>query len=380
MNWQKLTSLHYRDIFLFGAYLTIIVAALFATISDYLIGNRVDVIIDGVYGVLALFGLWYGWRTRSIIVPATLLFWLAAAIEFVFLYVHRVDFDLIFALFIPLIAFITLPTRQIVINLVLFFVLLFGILVYYYHADPHHPFLHNSKYMIGYILAHFFMVSFGFFYHFAIENSVKRLEASNRQKTLLLREVHHRVKNNLNFIASLLGLQLRSDLDPKAREIIEQNQHRIESIALLHNILYRHDTLDRIDIRRYLQILSRGIIDSGTDTDRVDLTLDVVPARFGIDTMMQLGILINELITNSLKHASGPDGTVHIILRLRQHANGYRIRYCDGGAVEPEQLQSGFGYRLITMTVRQLNGEMGIDTREGLCYTIDFPAGRTHDG
>jgi len=231
--------------------------------------------------------------------------------------------------------------------------------------------------MIGYTLAHFFMVSFGFFYHFAIENSVKRLEASNRQKTLLLREIHHRVKNNLNFIAALLGLQLRSHLDPQAREIIENNRQRIESIALLHNILYRHDTIGQIDTRRYLEMLTRGIIDSCVDAASVDLKRDVVRAHFEIDTMMHIGILVNEWITNSLKYAPAPDGIRHITLNLTTIPAGYQLTYCDGGRVGSEQLQSGFGYRLIAMTVRQLDGHMDVSTESGLCYTVKFPGKRS---
>ena len=354
--------------------MTIISAALIASVSDYLIGNRGDVAIDLTYGVLAGLAFWRALKTKNITSAAVQLFWIAASIEFIFLYVHRVDFDLIFAVFIPLIAFIALPTRLIVLNLTLFYLLLVAFLVTFAVHDPENLFLHNDKYMVGYALAHFFMVSFGFFYHFAIEESLKRLEQSNREKTLLLREVHHRVKNNLNFIAALLGLQARSPIDPAAQAILEHNRYRIESIALLHNILYRSDTLGTLDTRTYLQLLTRSLIDTVGDEVPVDLHCTVTPAKLEIDTLMHLGILINELMTNSLKYAAEPDGHIRIrITFAREGDDAYRLLYCDGGETDLQHLEEGFGYSLIRMTVRQLGGTLSTAEEKGLCYTITFP-------
>ena len=374
MQWKKIIrDIHYRNLFIYGAFMTIISAALIASVSDYLIGNHIDVLIDLIYGALAGLAFWRVLQTRNAGVAAVQLFWIAASIEFVFLYVHRVDFDLIFAVFIPLIAFIALPTRLIVLNLTLFYLLLIAFLVTAAVHDPDNPFLHNNKYMIGYGLAHFFMISFGFFYHFAIEESVKRLEQSNREKTLLLHEIHHRVKNNLNFIAALLGLQLRNDLDPHARIVLEQNRHRIESIALLHNILYRSDTLGSLDTRTYLQMLVRSLVESSGRQADVDLSEMIDPITLPIDTMMHLGILVNELVTNSMKYATDPEGHVHIHLRLHAVLGVCRFHYCDHGRTTMNRLEHGFGYRLIGMTVRQLRGTLTPVTEDGLCYTITFP-------
>ncbi len=373
VQWKAIREIHYRRLFVYGAFLTIISAALIASVSDYLIGNTIDVAIDLGYGLLASVAFGQSLHTRSLTLPATELFWIAAAIEFVFLYVHQVDFDLIFAVFIPLIAFITLPMRLIVVNLIVFYSVLAGVLLRAASLYPDNLFLHNDKYMVGYALAHFFMISFGFFYHFAIEESVKRLEQSNREKGLLLREIHHRVKNNLNFIAALLGLQLRNDLDPHARIVLEQNRHRIESIALLHNILYRSDSLGTLDTRTYLQLLIRSLIESSGRQADVDLSDTIDPITLPIDTMMHLGILVNELVTNSMKYAADPEGHVYIHLRLHAVLGVCRFHYCDHGRTTMNRLEHGFGYRLIGMTVRQLRGTLTPVTEDGLCYTITFP-------
>ncbi len=379
MPWKHLTKIHYRYLFVYGAFVSIITVTLIASVSDYLIGNQTDIAIDLTYGLLTATAFWRGLRNKQITIMGVQLFWIAASIEFVFLYVHRVDFDLIFAVLIPLIAFIALPTRLILLNLTLFYLLLIGFLVVAAAHDPHNLFLHNSKYMIGYALAHFFIVSFGFFYHFAIEESLKRLEQSNREKTLLLREIHHRVKNNLNFIAAILGLQSRNPIDPAARTLLEQNRNRIESIALLHNILYRSDSLGSLDTRTYLQLLTRNLIDTAGEEVPVDLQYSVTPAKLGIDTLMHLGILINELMTNSLKYAAEPDGHVHITITFTHEGDGYRLRYCDSGKTDLRKLEGGFGYSLIQMTTRQIGGTLITSNEKGLCYTITFPR-RQEDG
>ncbi len=374
MQWKKIIrDIHYRNLFIYGAFMTIISAALIASVSDYLIGNHIDVLIDLIYGASAGLAFWRVLQTRNASVAAVQLFWIAASIEFVFLYVHRVDFDLIFAVFIPLIAFIALPTRLIVLNLTLFYLLLIAFLVTAAVYDPDNPFLHNNKYMIGYGLAHFFMISFGFFYHFAIKESLKRLEQSNREKTLLLHEIHHRVKNNLNFIAAILGLQSRSPIDPTAQTILEQNRHRIESIALLHNILYRSDTLGSLDTRTYLQLLTRSLIDTVGEEVPVDLQYSITPVKLGINTLMHLGILINEMMTNSLKYAAKPDGRIYINITFANQTDSYRLQYCDSGTTDPNQLKRGFGYSLIRLTARQLGGKLITTCEENLCYTLTFP-------
>jgi len=374
VQWKKaIREIHYRHLFVYGAFITIIAAATIASVSDYLIDNQGDVTIDLIYGLLAGLAFWHGLKTQKITIAAVSLFWIAASIEFVFLYVHRADFDLIFAIFIPLIAFIALPTRLIVLNLTLFYLLLVSLLVTVATHDPDNLFLHNDKYMVGYALAHFFMISFGFFYHFAIEETLKRLEQSNREKSLLLHEIHHRVKNNLNFIAALLGLQLRNDLDPHARIILEQNRHRIESIALLHNILYRRDSLGNLDTHTYLQLLTRSLIESSGRQADVDLSDTIDSISLPIDTMMHLGILVNELVTNSMKYARDPEGHVHIHLSLHVVLGVCRFHYCDHGHTTMTRLEHGFGYRLIGMTVRQLRGTLTPVTEDGLCYTITFP-------
>ncbi len=365
--------LPYRKLFIYGAYATIFVLSLLAAVIDFLIGNRIDVPIDLAYGVLT-FLIWvYSRNKREIEVAAQVLFWVVVSIEFVFLVVHGVDFDLIFAILIPIIAFVSLPLRKIVINLSLFYLFLLLLLLYYYVNYPMHPFLHNIKYMVAYGMAHAFMVSFGIFYHLAIDESVKRLEASNQQKALLLSEVHHRVKNNLNLISSMLGLQRRHIKNQEAKEAVESNQRRIESMAILHEILYQSKNLNEIDMQQYLKMLVEHIIACESLEHKIDVVLEVMPVKLDVDSMIQFGVMLNEMITNTIKHASLEREKSEIHITFRRKKEGYQLLYCDNARrVDQEKLKQGFGYNLITLTVRQLGGKMLLKTDHGLCYDILF--------
>ena len=365
--------LPYRKLFIYGAYVTIFVLSLLAAAIDFLIGNTIDVPIDLAYGFLTFLVWRYNRKKREIEVAAQILFWVVVSIEFVFLVTHGVDFDLIFAILIPIIAFVSLPLRKIVINLSLFYLLLFLLLLYYYASYPVHPFLHNAKYMVAYGMAHAFMVSFGIFYHLAIDESVKRLEASNQQKALLLSEVHHRVKNNLNLISSMLGLQMQHNKSLEAKEAIEGNQRRIESMAILHEILYKNKNLNEIGMRQYLGMLARHIIACESLEHKVDVVLEVAPVKLNVDSMIQFGVMLNEMITNTVKHASLERERSEIRITFRRKQEGYQLLYCDNApSVDQEKLKQGFGYNLISLTVRQLKGKMLLKTDRGLCYDILF--------
>jgi two-component sensor histidine kinase len=371
--FDKIKDLHYKKLFIYGGYITILALSLLGAMLDTFVENYVDVWIDLLFGFLTFVALWYSFGKKDIELSALLLFWIAISIEFVFLYIHDVDFDLIFAIFIPILAFISLPKWKIIFHLMLFYLLLFSFLLYYYYAYPEHAFLHNSKYMVAYFIAHLFMVFYGIFYYMAIDESVQRLEISNQEKALLLREVHHRVKNNLNLIASILGLQGQSTYSIETKEVVEGNRKRIESMALLHEILYKNENLNGVDLKAYIHTLVDHIIECEALGDRVTIVSDIAPVKLTVDDMIQLGIMLNEMVTNSIKYASDERDRVKIKITFGRDEGGYRLVYCDNASqIDRSKLNRGFGYNLIMLTVSQLKGSPTVFTEQGLCYTISF--------
>src|SRR4029077_13604658 len=132
----------------------------------------------------------------------------------------------------------------------------------------------------------------------------EELRRSLAEKEALLREVHHRVKNNLQVISSLLRLQASNSPSPEAVRLFHESENRLQSMALIHEQLYRSGDLARIDFRDYVDGLTRNVLASAGEADRpIRLTLDVEPVALDLDIAIACGLVLNELLSNALKHA-----------------------------------------------------------------------------
>ena len=204
------------------------------------------------------------------------------------------------------------------------------------------------------------------------------LKASLHEKEILLKEIHHRVKNNMQIISSLLSLQSRHLEDPKAIGMFKDSQHRIRSMALVHEKLYQSKDLSRIDFGQYLQNLVVYLVHSyQIDSERVQLKIDVGDAALDINTAIPCGLLVNELLTNALKHAfpGGRKGEVRVT--LRPGADGrFTLTVGDSGVGWPRgadfRKTDTLGMQLVTMLVDQLNGEIELEKKPGTAFRISF--------
>jgi two-component sensor histidine kinase len=371
MNPTLAIEIDYKKRFLCGAFVVMTTVTIAVAGLDYWIGNRIDALIDLVYGVATFltYRLFFvpGHYARSAIV----LFWLSVAMELVYLTVHAVDFNIIFALLIPIIAFIALTKRQLWINLALYYLILITFLAYHYAVDTDNPFLHRTDYLIMYGAAHAFMIGYGIFYALTIDDSIKKLAQANRTKTMLLREVHHRVKNNLNLVASIMGLQIEELNDPAMREMMLQNRRRIESMALLHEVIYAEDRFGKMALRQYVDRLVQYAVQGGAQKG-LRIHKAIAPITVPIDALIYLGIMLHEMLTNSIKHARG--NRPEITIEFTEHETGYRLRYCDTNRVDLDTLTQGFGYGLIVLAARYFGSEVTVrmDDAKQFCYAIDF--------
>ncbi|WP_158973577.1 sensor histidine kinase [Cellulophaga sp. L1A9] len=208
-----------------------------------------------------------------------------------------------------------------------------------------------------------------------LNNSINlRLEERNT----LLKEIHHRVKNNLQVITSLLNLQSRYIKDEETKSMLKYSQYRIKSMALLHESLYRSDDLSKINYKDYLNQLVNGLIVSmkGSNT-KITLDLDVDEIYFNIDTSIPLGLIINELVTNSLKYAFSENiGTITIALK-KQANNSFLLRLSDNGKGFPKSVTfrntETLGLKLVHKLVLQLRGNIEKDNiQTGTAFIITF--------
>jgi two-component sensor histidine kinase len=207
-----------------------------------------------------------------------------------------------------------------------------------------------------------------------------QLRASLQEKEVLLKEVHHRVKNNLQVVASLLDIQADTIEDRSLRAVFEDSQQRIQSIALIHESLYQSgDVVAQVRAADYLPRLSQQLFEAyRSPGDRFTLRVDAEPVWLEVATAIPCGLLVTELVTNSFKHAF-PDGLVgEIHMTLRQDPPGTCVLIVgDTGVGLPEGLDvrapESLGWQLVHLLTEQLRGTVALESHEGTTVTITFP-------
>lgn len=215
--------------------------------------------------------------------------------------------------------------------------------------------------------------------HTVQQRNARIAEQSERLATLL-REVHHRVKNNLAIVASLLRLQANRLTDPEAARAVQESQQRIEAMSLLHEGLYQTDDVTAVDMQLYLTTLVQSLRATyGLTATAFELVLDVAALHLEIDVAVPLGLLFNELLTNAFKYAIRPAGAVKPVLRvaLRADEGGHLLAEVqdNGPGFDPVAAQNGssFGQRLIRALTEQLGGQLAVDVSAGTYYRIHLP-------
>ncbi len=218
----------------------------------------------------------------------------------------------------------------------------------------------------------------------------QRLQRSVEEKSTLVREIHHRVKNNLQVIVSLLSLQSNQMKDPRLQEAFEDTESRVRAIAKIHERLYASEDLTEVEFAGYLIYLSRELVALyATIPNSVDLQLDMEEMVLHIEQAIPLGLIANELIINSLKHGlKGNQGTLTVCLKYMpekvklqpgQTLDEGWAEFCikDSGPGLPENLDLGqlksLGYRLIKLLVRQVHGELHLQQGPGATVRVRFP-------
>jgi two-component system, sensor histidine kinase PdtaS len=202
----------------------------------------------------------------------------------------------------------------------------------------------------------------------------KRSDQLLTDKELLLREIHHRVKNNLEVVSSLLALQSDQINDPNTKEAMLEGQNRVHSIGIVHQKLYQGENLGTIEMKDYFVNLSESVLDSFGAEGRVNIEFAMEKLNVDIDTAVPLGLIVNELLTNTLKYAF-PDkqsGSIRIKLE-KQTGDILHLEVSDNGIGKSGITQgTGFGGQLISLLTRQLNGSMKEETKNGTRVLFDF--------
>ncbi len=208
-----------------------------------------------------------------------------------------------------------------------------------------------------------------------VESREARLHDMLHEKTVLIREIHHRVKNNLQVMASLLSLQRDEVYDPRDAALLERSRERVLSMAMVHEQLHGSEDLALIPFDQYLQQLV-GHMRSSYDTGRVDLVVEADEAPLEIERAVPCGLMVNELVTNALQHAfpGAADGTIRVTLRRR--AGEYELSVADTGVGMSGDQNRSLGLTLVESLARQLNATVDVRNDDGMQYLFTFPGAR----
>ena len=205
----------------------------------------------------------------------------------------------------------------------------------------------------------------------------EEIKKALEEKEILLREIHHRVKNNMAIIYSLHQLQANSAKNKDIKQMFMESNNRIRSMALIHEKLYQSDSLASIDVKDYLNSLTRNLLHSFSERQKkISLELDVDDITLGIDVLIPCGLIITELVTNSLKYAfkDKESGTIAIGLRTENSALSLTIK--DNGCGLPEGMDfhttDSLGLKIVSALINQLEGELQIVRDSGTAYKILF--------
>ncbi|MBT3226099.1 MAG: response regulator [Bacteroidetes bacterium] len=204
------------------------------------------------------------------------------------------------------------------------------------------------------------------------------IKANLKEKETLLHEIHHRVKNNMTVISSLLGLQIINVSDEKAKEALQDSQNRVQTMSRIHETLYRSDNLSAIDMKTYLSELGATILQGYTNSGNVNLKVKAENIMIEVRQASSLGLIANELITNSIKYAFPDDRKGEIVLDLKSNEeNEVELIVSDNGIGIPEGLDlektDSLGLKLVkNITENQLNGSIEMESKNGTKFTIKF--------
>lgn len=209
-----------------------------------------------------------------------------------------------------------------------------------------------------------------------VEMRTREILRQKEEKDVLLKEVHHRVKNNMQVITSLLNIQSYYLKDPESIKLIDESKNRIKSMALIHEKLYESKEFTKISISDYVDSLISELIYAYGINQNITLDKKITEGNFSIDTVIPLGLLINEIISNSLKYAFKDRDSGRVFIELTKAGEMYHMRIGDDGIGIPKDSlkheSSTLGLELIKLLTDQLNGEVKIMDDPGTVYEVIF--------
>jgi two-component sensor histidine kinase len=201
------------------------------------------------------------------------------------------------------------------------------------------------------------------------------LQKQNEEKEFLLKEIHHRVKNNLEIVSSLLALQSSRIHDPKIAEALQKSQQRVHSISMIHQKLYQGKSLSTIEMKDYFEDLGSHVLSTFGADDRVHIVYTMKPTELDVDQAVPIGLIVNELLTNAMKYAFPGNSPGQVVINFKEVSNIIYLSVSDNGVGRNGMANpsgTGFGTQLIQLLTQQLDGKMHLSYTSGMSVSFEF--------
>lgn len=251
-------------------------------------------------------------------------------------------------------------------------VLIMGLILFIFYYEDYlvnSLFLHNDISIFNFLFILTIVLVFAFYYETTRIDAYKRLINANYKKDLLYKEIHHRVKNNLNIVSSMLAIQAEKE-DEKVKDIIKVSKDRIDAIAMVHSMLYVSNDIEKVNAKLFIEKLTLTI--QSTMDSTATILFRIKELELSLNEIIPIGLIINELLTNSFKYAFKDTQNPKIIIVLHIHKNTVTLTYHDNGIGYDTNFEQGIGLKLVDLNVKQLKGNLKITYNHGLNYKIIY--------
>ncbi len=359
-----------------GFFLSYIIVFIIAGSRDFMIQNYDDCIVESIALFTSLCGLWYYKKSHNTKISSYIALAIGSLTIIALTYINNFEnYTAIFMVIFALAFFFMFEFKEAIILSVIYYSIEIVFIFILADSTQNHPLLNNEDALFNLLLATIFVMIFGFYYHFTIRKAYQALETSNREKELLIKEVHHRVKNNLNVIISMLSIQ--ADFNQEAEEALLSSRDRVASIALVHESLYKSDDLEFIDIRHYLEALIKNITQLYDPKGEVTIKLNIAELTMELNKALFLGLILNELLVNSFKHAFKNSSQKEINIAFTKSDENYLFNYGDNGlGLKDNNIlkdEQKIGSQFVNIALKQIDGKSKVYSKDGLHYMISFP-------
>ena len=212
----------------------------------------------------------------------------------------------------------------------------------------------------------------------AVRNNIRKnklLLSQNEEKEFLLKEIHHRVKNNLEIVSSLLSLETAQINNPKIIEAMQVSQERVHSMSMIHQKLYQGKSLSFIEMKDYFMNLGSYILNTYGEDERIRVDCEMQELELDVDVAIPIGLIVNELLTNALKYAFPGSERGRIVISLTEVGSQLHLKVADDGIgrrIDEETVGTGFGTQLIQLLTKQLDGKMKLTEQDGTAISFEF--------